>query len=544
MPSYAITAPDGKSYKIEAPEGTSKEDALSYFQQNWKPPEPTITPRKTPERWADVATQAVSNIPKSAANLVSGVAQTVAHPIDTAQNVLNIANAGMQKVLPESVNEFMHKVAPETAKNPAMGEAVADFYKDRYGSTEGFKRAIAEDPLGVASDVSTLATGGGALAAKVPGMAKVAQVATRAGEVANPVGMVAGAIGKGAGFAGNRAADVLGMTTGVGGEAIRQAYGAGRAGGEKAQAFAKNLRGDADIGEIVSEAQGALSGMRKARGEAYKQGMAGVSADKTVLSFEPIINATIEALDVGSFKGKSINRSALDTQKKITDVIEEWSTSSPKDYHTAEGFDALKRTIGDIRDSTEPRSPSRVVADRVYNSIKSEIVKQAPDYANVMKDYEEASRLTKEIERALSLGEKAAADTAIRKLQSLTRNNVNTNYGNRLKLAQELEQAGAPDLMTKLSGQALSSPTPRGLQGVTSGGTAALGLYAHNPMAIPILATQSPRLVGETAFAAGRIGRRGGQAGSELGDIIDASQIDPKLLANYLYQAQQPKEIQ
>lgn len=542
MPTYVVTSPEGKEFEVVSPEGTTKDQALSYFQQNYKPPEPVITPRKTPDRWADVATEAVSNIPKSAANLVSGVAQTVAHPIDTAQSVLNIANAGMQKVLPESVNEFMHKVAPETAKNPAVGEAVADFYKDRYGSMQGFKRAIAEDPLGVASDVSTLATGGGALGAKIPGMAKVAQTATRVGEAVNPVGLVTGAINKGAGFAGNRAADVLGLTTGVGGEAIKQGFKAGKEGGEKAQAFARNLRGDADIGEIVSEAQGALSGMRKARGEAYRKGMEGVRADQTVLSFEPIVNATMDAMNVSSFKGKSINRSALDTQKKITDVIEEWGRSDPADFHTPEGFDALKQTIGDIRDSTEPRSPSRVVADRVYNSVKGEIVKQAPDYANVMKDYEEASRLTKEIERALSLGEKAAADTAIRKLQSLTRNNVNTNYGNRMKLAEELQQAGAPNLMTKLSGQALSSWTPRGLQGVTGGGTALYGL-ASNPAALAALPLTSPRVIGEGALLGGRVASGVGKAGGELSDIIDASSIDPKLLANYLYQAQQPKEI-
>ena len=542
MPSYAISAPDGKQYKIEAPEGASKEDALAYFQQNYKPPEPVITPRKTPQRWSEVATEAVGNLPKSAAKLASGVVQTVTHPIETAQSVLDIANAGMQKVLPESVNEFMHKVAPETAQNPAKGEAVADFYKDRYGSLQGFKRALAEDPLGVASDISTVATGGGALASKIPGMAKVAQTASRVGEAVNPVGLVSQAVNKGAGFAGNRAADVLGLTTGVGGEAIRQGFKAGKEGGERAQAFARNLRGDADIADIVSEAHGALGGMRKARGEAYRKGMEDVKADQTVLSFEPIVNATMDAMNVSSFKGKSINRSALDTQKKITDVIEEWGRSDPADFHTPEGFDALKQTIGDIRDSTEPRSPSRVVADRVYNAVKGEIVKQAPDYANVMKDYEEASRLTKEIERALSLGEKAAADTAIRKLQSLTRNNVNTNYGNRMRLAEELQQAGAPNLMTKLSGQALSSWTPRGLQGVTGGGTALYGL-ASNPAALAALPLTSPRVVGEGALLGGQIASVAGKAGGKLEDIVNASNIDPKMLANFLYQTQQPKEI-
>ena len=42
-----------------------------------------------------------------------------------------------------------------------------------------------------------------------------------------------------------------------------------------------------------------------------------------------------------------------------------------------------------------------------------------------LKDLKEA---IKEIEKALSLNNRASADTAMRKLQSLTRNNVYTNY--------------------------------------------------------------------------------------------------------------------
>lgn len=36
MPTYVITAPNGKEYEIDAPQGASQEQALSYFQQNWE----------------------------------------------------------------------------------------------------------------------------------------------------------------------------------------------------------------------------------------------------------------------------------------------------------------------------------------------------------------------------------------------------------------------------------------------------------------------------------------------------------------------------
>jgi len=538
MPSYAITAPDGKSYKIEAPEGTSKEDALSYFQQNWKPPEPTITPRKTPERWADVATQAVSNIPKSAANLVSGVAQTIAHPIDTATAIKDIAVGGAANVLPEAI-------APSaTLEQKQKATALADFYKDRYGSMEGFKRAIAEDPLGVASDVSTLATGGGALAAKVPGMAKVAQVATRAGEVANPVGMVTGAIGKGAGFAGNRAADVLGMTTGVGGEAIRQAYGAGKAGGEKAQAFARNLRGDVPATDILDTAKSALETIKGNAQSKYRSGMVDIKNDKAILDFGDIDAALQKGYERAGYQGKTVNEKATAKINEAQKAVDDWRNDDPNKFATPEGMDALKRKIGVILEDIpfEQKNARGIVGD-IYTAVRNTISKQAPTYSNVMNDYHTAMDQITEIERALSLGKKPAADTAMRKLQSTMRNNVNTNYGNRLEMVKTLEKEGGQSLMPGLAGQAMSSWTPRGLQGVTGGGTALYGL-ASNPSALAALPLTSPRVVGEGALLGGRIAGGAGKAGSELSDIIDASKIDPKLLANYLYQAQQPKEIQ
>ena len=123
-----------------------------------------------------------------------------------------------------------------------------------------------------------------------------------------------------------------------------------------------------------------------------------------------------------------------------------------------------------------------------------------------MKGYSESSDLIKEIERTLSLGDKASADTAMRKLQSLMRNNVNTNYGQRLSLAQELSNAGGKDLMPALAGQAMNSLTPRGLQGASNVPTAYLAYGAGGPaLAVADVLSSSPRVVGETAYKYGQM---------------------------------------
>jgi len=192
----------------------------------------------------------------------------------------------------------------------------------------------------------------------------------------------------------------------------------------------------------------------------------------------------------------------------IRRAVGEWKMLDPAEFHTPEGLDALKKKIGDLGSTYDPitQKQSRIVADQVYNAIKEQIVRQAPDYADVMKDYERASVLISDIEKTLSVNPKANVDTTIRKLQSVMRNNANTNYGRRADLAEKLTEAGAPNLMPRLSGQALSSAAPRGIQGALAVPTA-LGAMATNAALLPGLLATSPRVVGETAHAAGQLGR-------------------------------------
>jgi uncharacterized protein YoaH (UPF0181 family) len=80
-----------------------------------------------------------------------------------------------------------------------------------------------------------------------------------------------------------------------------------------------------------------------------------------------------------------------------------------------------------------------------------------------MKGYQEASEQIKEIERTLSTNPKASIDTALRKITSALRDNVNTNYGKRKELVGFLARSGATHLPQKIAGEALKSYVPRGL---------------------------------------------------------------------------------
>jgi hypothetical protein len=153
----------------------------------------------------------------------------------------------------------------------------------------------------------------------------------------------------------------------------------------------------------------------------------------------------------------------------------------------------------------------------VYSAIRGEVVKQAPDYAKVMEDYEVASDLLSEISTTLSQNPRASIDTQVRKLQSILRNNANTNYGRRVELGEMLAQQGAPTLFPELAGQAMSSWTPRGLSGAMSGVGAAYGAFQGlTPTGVVQLAATSPRAVGETAYFAGQVAGKPAQLAKAL----------------------------
>ena len=180
---------------------------------------------------------------------------------------------------------------------------------------------------------------------------------------------------------------------------------------------------------------------------------------------------------------------------------------------TAIGFDKLKQYIGRIKDSQRYGSPEWKVASDVYNSIRNTIAKQEPSYAKAMKDYEAASDQLEQITKTLSLGKKASDDTALRKLLSSTRSDVNTNFGQRQKLVEELNKRD-PSIVPGLAGQAYAPLVPGGLAGAGAGGMGAWELgsliagHGLNPSVLAAIASTSPRLWGEIALAAGRGARK------------------------------------
>jgi hypothetical protein len=474
-----IAAFDGKQWNIQ--DG-----------KQWNPAPPKL------RSWSQVPGEAISNIPSSAGQLASDIAQPFIHPVDTYENVKNIGKGALQKL----------GIVSGSDAEP-YADAVGKFLMDRYGSAEAIKNTLATDPVGVAADLSMILSGGETAAARLPAaVGKAGEVAGTVGRAIDPLS----AAGKAVEYTGRGAAKLSGdLGSHVGSTALRSGAAAGYEGGQAAKTFQENMRGNVPVENVVADARSAVGNMRKERGQEYVAAMKKIGSDKTVLNFDKVDKALADISQVKTYKGQVIEAETQGIRGQIGQAVQEWKQLDPVEYHTAEGLDALKQKIGSIRDATEYGTPARRVADQAYHAIRQTIVDQAPEYGRIMKGYEEASTQIKEIERTLSLNPNASIDTALRKLQSVLRNNVNTNYGQRAKLAEYLVNSGAPHLMEALAGQALSSWIPRGLaklaatQLATAGaGLAAGGVTGAGLTVIPTLAAMSPRFTGEAAYYAGK----------------------------------------
>lgn len=192
MARFNVNAPDGSVIPVDAPDGATEQDAIAFAAATWKPsaPAPAPSARKN-YALSEVPGEAISNLPASAKRFAGGLYEAVTSPVQTAMGVLDIGAGALQKVLPESAVNFINQFEGNPA---AAGRAVeaanaaGGLIKDRYGSYEGIKRTLAEDPVGAAADLSTLLTGGSMATSRVaPALSKTLQTASVA---TNPLSAV------------------------------------------------------------------------------------------------------------------------------------------------------------------------------------------------------------------------------------------------------------------------------------------------------------------------------------------------------------------
>lgn len=295
---------------------------------------------------------------------------------------------------------------------------------------------------------------------------------------------------KGVGLLGNVATKatpkVLGMTTGAGGKSISKAFESGKTGNET---FLKNMRGEVGADEVVDKVFSELDKIKAIRSKNYDFDMNFIRHNPTKLNLQPVIDRVKNIIRTeGGGSDYLVDKETSRFLDETKEVLNRFYKDKPR--HNIAGFDDLKKRINNIK--TSPDSNAARVQKNVVDSIKAEIMKQDKGYKGVMDNYGRDSEIIEELKRTFSIDKRANPETTLRKLQSVTRNNANTNFNYRDILLQMLDKDG--EVSNAIAGQALNSWTPRGLIG--GGGALLSGLS-------PKTLLFSPRIVGETAYKLG-----------------------------------------
>jgi hypothetical protein len=444
----------------------------------------------------DVASSAVKNLVPSAIQAGKDIVRPIIELEETAKSIGNLALGLYQKI------------TPGIQPNEAMVDAVGEYFANRYGTKAGFKQAVAEDPVGVMLDVSTVLTGGGTALGKAPGLVGKVGAGMKA---LDPVGLA----GKGvrAGMA---------SVTGLGMDVAKEAFESGARGGKAGKAFRANMRGKVPTEQLVQDVERGIEKMAADRRNAYKSGMIDVRGDASVLTdgFDEILDVYFKKVGENKIGTGVRNTEAAKALDDVGEVLAEWMDDAPDVRLTPDGIDALKKRIGELikwqgKDAKTTGENAAIKA--MYDTVADTLKQHSPQYAKVMKDYQDLTEQLMEIRHTMGIkeGKRTNIDTALRKITSALRNNVNTNFGRRAEVLGELERSGGVSLAPSVAGQAASSWLPRGIQGGMTPVTAGLGMMASgSPAGLLAPIAQSPRLSAELLHGAGRVPVRAGLLGS------------------------------
>ena len=487
----------------------------------------TTDPWETEEvdmTWAQALVQGGQNLPSSSIKAGGEIVDAVMNPIETGHTLLKLMQGSFHLILPD---EIQQKFDPEgkTEESQAMAQAVGKYFVDKYSSEDSIKHVVATDPASVLMDIATVLSGGGAVLTKTGQLTSLAKVSSAGNAlqktakytdpIVAPIALTGTAINK-TGVVGR---EVFGAASGTGGAAVANVVDEARAGaregtllgrGEQGQAVTSAMRGNGDLIEVLNIAKRDLDIMKTKKAENYRANESLWKNDNTILNFQAIDKAMVDAQKIVTYQGDTvINPKGVEALRQLQEIVTEFKGKDPRTHHTAEGFDQMKQKIWSVVEGVDPGNNTALgISKSMYSSVKNTISKQAPGYAKAMKEYEDAMELISQIEKTLSLPKKGNVDTAIRKLNSLMRDNVNTNYGQRVKLARQLEDVGGEKFIAQLAGQQFNSLMPRGIQGAVTPSAATGGALvgAIDPVSAGLaIAGSSPRIVGETANLTGYI---------------------------------------
>jgi hypothetical protein len=336
-----------------------------------------------PLAWSEVAARAGKNLGPSAKKFAGDIVSAIVHPVQTLNSIDTLGKGLADKFatsigIPRSAAGDREE---EYAQAGAAADAVGQFFKDRYGGVENVKRTMAEDPVGFASDLAAVLTGGELLATKVPVVgSEVSRVLGTASRVVNPITTVekaAQTVGKGVRAAADRGKSGTALKVAEDAAATGPAAGTRLSPTEIVQAFDKSaidptlptVSRNRGVGGVAQMLNNTLAGTPISRSFA-RQG------DQAAARAEQIASTTGSDVGQAALAGERAQAAAkayesIDSRVQQTKLYDR--ATSLIDPEVRSPLFATRRAVGNVQGMIQNPDVRALVTDKNFASLAKTI---------------------------------------------------------------------------------------------------------------------------------------------------------------------------
>ena len=475
-------------------------------------------PEKSAEEYAnmpisDVLSEAASNLGPSAMTAYKGLAHAVMNPSETLEAAKQIGS-GLYSKAQGAVG--VKQDAAEKKNTESLVDALGQHYKEAYGTSGGFKKALATDPFSIGMDISSVVPvlGGAArtagLTAEATGMlGKAASVAGQAASMMDPV-QLALAAGKGAAGAAGKVAD-WGLTgtqsalSGVPMEYLQVIHNAASSGTPEQIAVYKRFHARQGAHtEIAQTANNAIDELEQRAVDSYLSNKNNLATATNQLPMDDILE---KLKDLNDFTGFGTDKGRFNPhQNAVADVnnqIIKTLNSSDPTSRTMLDLDNLKQSLNNVAGGTSGAIQGKIgeIAKAVRDTIANPKVGGDPIYAKMMDDYGAWKDKLKDYQSALVGTNKTAATIQVGRMMKAIKT------GPKSDLLKELSSTEAgKNLPYMLAGAATAPWLAQGVRGSLEYPAGVIAAAMQPASWVPLAhaaAASSPKLSGKIQYGIG-----------------------------------------
>lgn len=494
--------------------------------------------------WGEYAPIVASNVLPSGWEAIKGIGTAIAHPIQTGKAIGNLGiglgSKGIDAASTAMTGEPVFDPSTK-AEREAVADALIGSYKGRYGGGEEgeFWKHLAEDPMGYAADIASVATGGAGAAAKLGMIDKAGTVARVAGMAGNldpsaaALNLAQKPIGEALKVAGRAVPYVPMVTTkyatGLPFEVLQTARRAGLSGDPaQAEAFVSALRRSPNFNSDIAGRLGkAVDELKEQASQQYMANLANSSANTAEVNLAvPVMSRNeIERMINQNAKTSVLQleppyqNSDIDLAQRAINQLDEAVTNPNRTGRTIRELDEVKRNIRTLSDQiSNPVLRSRV--QNLATELSTEMSITDPAYGQAMAAWSTLQDQLNQTVRDFGSQNLSDAQKAKRLAANFKRQDAD-------EIFSRLESVpSGQNLRFSLAGQAASPWLSDKAQNViaSAGGPGMLGYYlGSHPLAIPAavvgLANASPRIAAGLQYNLGRAERNVNRLGRGVYDV-------------------------